>query len=267
MDARKRTALALLLLGMAGALAVGCGKRADSVTLAGSTAFQPFAQTLARQYQTRNPGVKISVQGGGSAVGIQSSLMGTAQIGMADLVKLPDECRNLDAVVAARDGIAIIVHPSCAVTNLTLDQIRGVFTGAIANWKALGGPDAPITVVSREAGSGTRTSLEQIVGGMKLSPGAIVQSSGGTVGETVANDARAIGYLSHGMVNAKIRAVSVDGKDCTAENILTGAYPLARPIYLLTGRNPAPATREFLAFILSEPGQAQIRKDGLIPAK
>lgn len=266
MDTRKLTALTLLL-GTAGILVGGCGKRADSVTLAGSTAFQPFAQTLAKQYQAAHPGVKLSVQGGGSAVGIQSALMGTAQIGMADLVKLPDECRNLDAVVAARDGIAIIVHPSCAVTNLTLDQVRGVFTGAIANWKALGGPDAPITVVSREAGSGTRTSLEQIVGGMKLSPGAIIQSSGGTVGETVANDAHAIGYLSHGMVNAKIQAVGVDGKACSVENILSGAYPLVRPIYLLTGKNPSPATRQFLAFILSDPGQAQIHKDGLIPAK
>jgi len=186
---------------------------------------------------------------------------------MADLVKLPDECRNLDARVVARDGIAVIVHPSCAVTNLTCDQIRDVFNGAIANWKALGGPDAPITVVSREAGSGTRTSMEQIVGGMKLSSGAIIQSSGGTVGETVANDARAIGYLSHGMVNAKIRAVHVNGNACTVENIMTGDYLLVRPIFLMTRKNAPVATQRFLAFILSDAGQAQIKKDGLIPAK
>lgn len=215
----------------------------------------------------QNPGVRVSVQGGGSAVGIQAALAGTAQIGMADLVKLPDDAAALTAVVVARDGIAIIVHPSNPVATLTIDQIRGVFDGTITNWKELGGKDSPITVVSREAGSGTRTSVEQIVGRMTLTANAIVQSTNGTVGETVANDANAIGYLSHGLINPKIKALDVEGKPCTTEAMLTGGYPLVRPIFLLTKGAPQGATKQYIDFVLSDAGQAQIRKDGLLPAK
>lgn len=261
------TAKLAMLLSAVGLLAAGCGHRGDSVTLAGSTAFQPFAQTLAKQYAAQHPGVRISVQGGGSAVGIQSALIGTAQIGMADLVKLPDEARSLTATVAARDGIAVIVHPDNTATNLTMDQLRDVFNGRITNWKELGGRDGAITVVSREAGSGTRSSIEQIVGGIKLTPNAIIQNAGGTVGETVANDANAIGYLSHGMVGTKVKTVALDGRICSTAAIQSGSYPLVRPIYLLTRGVPQGATASFLAFILSDAGQAQIRKDGLIPAK
>ncbi len=256
-----------LLLGAAGLAAAGCGRRGDSVTLAGSTAFQPFAQTLAKQFMAQHPDVRIAVQGGGSAVGIQSALRGTAQIGMADLVTLPDEARNLTVTVAARDGIAVIVHPGNTVSNLTMVQLRDVFNGRVTNWKELGGRDAAITVVSREAGSGTRTSLEQIVGGIKLTPNAIIQNAGGTVGETVANDINAVGYLSHGMVSSKVKSVALDGRTCSAESIATGGYPLVRPIFLLTRGAPQGATERFLAFILSDAGQTQIRKDGLLPAK
>jgi phosphate transport system substrate-binding protein len=248
-------------------LACGCGRKPDVVSLAGSTAFQQFAQKLAKPFIAQNPGMRVSVQGGGSAVGIQAALMGTVQIGMADLVTLPPEAAALTAVVVARDGIAVIVHPSNPVANLTIDQIRDVFSGKIANWKDLGGKDGPITVVSREAGSGTRTSVEQIVGRMALTENAIVQNTNGTVGETVANDANAIGYLSHGLINPKIKALDVESKPCTTEAMLTGGYPLVRPIYLLTKGAPQGNAKLFIDFILSETGQAQIHKDGLIPAK
>lgn len=248
-------------------LASGCGRNANVVSLAGSTAFQQFAQKLAKPFMEQNPGLRVSVQGGGSAVGIQAALQGTTQIGMADLVKLPDEAVALTAVIVARDGVAIIVHPSNPVVNLSIDQVRDVFGGKIVNWKELGGKDAPITVVSREAGSGTRASVEQIVGRMTLAANAIVQNTNGTIGETVANDAHAIGYLSHGLVNSKIKALDIEGKPCTTEAMLSGGYPLVRPIYLLTKGPPQGAVKLFIDFILSEFGQTQIRKDGLLPAK
>jgi phosphate transport system substrate-binding protein len=251
-----------LLLGTA-----GCGRQRNSVTLAGSTAFQPFAEKLAGEYMDAHPGVSITVQGGGSAVGIQAALSGVAQVGMADLVDLPVEARGLHALVVAKDGIAVVVHPANPVNNLTLEQVRGVFSGAVRNWSEVGGADAPITVVSREAGSGTRTSFEQIVGGIALTRAALVQDSNGTIRETVANYANAVGYLSHGLLSEKIKALDVDGYGCTDEEIAAGHYTLVRPVFLLTREAPEGEVKAFLDFILSPQGQETIRSSGLLPAK
>ncbi len=214
----ERGALALAACAIALAIA-GCGPRANSATAAGSTAFLPFAEKLADEFIKRNPGYSIAVQGGGSAVGIQAALSGAAQIGMADMVVLPEEARALNAVVVARDGIALVVHPSNPVNGLSTAQVRDVFNGKIRNWKALGGPDAPITVVSREAGSGTRSSFEQIVTDVRLSSDAIIQDSNGTIRETVATNPNAIGYLSFGVVNEKVRPVALDGVPGTIEEV------------------------------------------------
>jgi phosphate transport system substrate-binding protein len=248
-------------------LVCGCGKSKMSITLAGSTAFQPFAEKLAEQYMSAHGNVNITVQGGGSAVGIQSAKSGAAQIGMADLVILPEEAKSLTATVVARDGIAVIVNPTNKVSDLTTEQVRNIFNGKIRNWKELGGANAPITVVSREAGSGTRSSFEQIIKDVTLTKDALIQDSNGTIRETVANDANAIGYLSHGLVNEKIKAVKIDGQDCTTETITAGKYKLIRPIYFLTKGNPTAEDKSFIDYVLSPEGQQTIKVSGLIPAK
>ena len=245
----------------------GCGRGRENVTMAGSTAFQPFAEKLADVFMASHSGVNITVQGGGSAMGIQSALSGAATIGMADMVELPPEAATLRREIAARDGVALVVNPANAVTNLALEQIRGVFNGTVANWKDVGGADRPITVVSREAGSGTRSSFEQIVGDIRLTKNAIIQDSNGTIRETVANDPNAVGYLSHGLLNERIKAVRVDGVPCTVEDIAAGRYKLVRPIFLLTRGEPTGAARTFIDYMLSPEGQKTIRDDGLIPAK
>jgi phosphate transport system substrate-binding protein len=259
------SAASLLFVGVL--MLSGCGAKRTPITLAGSTAFQPFAEKLAEHYMTTHRDVRLTVQGGGSAVGIQSALSGTAQIGMADLVKLPPEAASLTSLVVARDGIAVIVHPSNPVTNLTMVQIRDIFSGKIADWKDVGGPDRRITVVSREAGSGTRSSFEQIVGEVSLMREALIQDSNGAIRETVANDAQTIGYLSHGLLNDRIKAVRVAGEECTTQAIVAGKYPLVRPIYLLTRGAPAGAAREFLDYLLTPEAQGIIEKSGLIRAR
>jgi phosphate transport system substrate-binding protein len=237
------------------------------VTLAGSTAFQPFAEKLADEYNALHPEVNVTVQGGGSAVGISATLNGAAQIGMADLVELPPDAAALEAVVVARDGIAVAVNPANKLADLSLAQIRDIYAGKVRNWKELGGSDAPITVVSRESGSGTRSSFETILGKFDLSLDAIIQDSNGTVRETVANDAQAIGYLSYGLLNEKIKALTVGGQACSTELIMAGAYPLVRPIYLLTLGKASGASKAFIDYVLSPEGQASIAADGLLPAK
>ena len=245
----------------------GCGKSRENVTMAGSTAFQPFAEKLAEHYMETHPGVAITVQGGGSSLGIQSTLSGAAQIGMADLVKLPPEAAGLKSLVAARDGIAVVLNPANKVDALTLDQVRGIFNGVIRNWKEVGGADHAIAVISREAGSGTRSSFEQIVGNFKLSGDALIQDSNGTIRETVANDANAIGYLSHGLISEKIKPVLVDGTACNEAAIMAGQYKLVRPVFLMAKADASPAVLAFLDYVLSPEAQELIHQNGLIKAK
>ena len=249
-------------------IACGCGRRSGtSITVAGSTAFHPFAEKLAEQFMIKRPDINITVQGGGSALGIQSARSGAAQIGMADLVELPPEASELLGVTVARDGIAVIVNPENTVTNLSLEQIRSIFSGAIKNWKDTGGADQPVRVISREAGSGTRASFETIIGGVNLVNDAIIQDSNGTIRETVANDRDAVGYLSHGLLNEKVKAVRVDGVECSDKEIVAGRYKLVRPVFLLVNGPPAGAAKDFIDYILSGEGQETIRLNGLLPAK
>jgi phosphate transport system substrate-binding protein len=248
-------------------LVSGCGKPRESITLAGSTAFQPFAEKLADQYMTDHSDVSITIQGGGSALGIQSALSGAAQIGMADLVRLPKEADALKNLVVARDGIAVVVNPANAITGLTMEQVRGIFSGGIKNWKEVGGPDHAIAVISREAGSGTRSSFEQIIGGASLTGDALIQDSNGTIRETVANDANAVGYLSHGLINEKIKPVTVDGFSCCEKDIMTGDYKLVRPVFLVYTDKITPACTAFLDYLMSAEAQALLHANGLIKAK
>ena len=245
----------------------GCGKRTNSVTLAGSTAFQPFAEKLADQYMQKNREAAVTVQGGGSAVGIQSAISGAAQIGMADLVQLPEEAKYLNATIVARDGIAVVIHPSNKVSNLTTQQVRDIFNGTVRNWADVGGENRPVTVVSREAGSGTRSSFEQTVGGIALTKEALIQDSNGTIRETVANDVNAVGYLSHGLLNDKIKAVTIDGQECTSAAIAADKYPLVRPIFLLVNGEPQGQVKAFIEYVLSVEGQETLKSNGLIPAR
>jgi phosphate transport system substrate-binding protein len=254
-------ALCLCLFGAA------CRSRSGSVTLAGSTAFQPFAEKLADEFDAAHPEFNVTVQGGGSALGISAALNGAAQIGMADLVELPADAAALKSFVVARDGIAVVVNPANKLTDLPMARIRDVYIGSIRNWKDLGGVDAPISVVSRESGSGTRSSFESILGRFDLTTDALIQDSNGTIRETVANDDHAIGYISYGLVNDKVKAVKVDGQECTTELILAGKYPLVRPIYLLTLGEPTGASKLFIDYVLGPAGQASIKADGLLPAK
>lgn len=248
---------------------VGCSRSGhNTVTLAGSTAFQPFAEKLAERYLATHNDVHINVQGGGSAVGIQSALSGSADIGMADLLTLPDEARVLNSTTVARDGIAIIINPKNSASSLTAEQAKNIFSGKITNWKDLGGLDAPIRVISREEGSGTRRSFDNLVlGENKLSANALFQNSNGTIREAVASDPNAIGYLSIGLVDQRVKSVAYDDVSASNDNVKAGKYSLARPIYFLTKKELSPRAQAFVDYVLSDEAQKILEKEGLISIK
>ena len=270
---QKRTpARSLILYGLAlvlGALFLcGCarGTAKRGLVVAGSTSIQPFADHWAEIYMKEHPDRVVNVQGGGSSAGIQAALEGAADIGTSSRELKPEEKKALLEVVVAWDGLAIIVHPTNSIDGLSLAQVQGVFSGDIQSWSSLGGPDHAITVVTREEGSGTRATFqEMIMKKSRITPRAIVQDSNGTVREIVANDPHSIGYISLGLVNEKVKALRFEGVEPTYENIAQNKYRLIRPFLFVTKGAPNPAALDFINFVISKRTQDTIRMDGLIP--
>ncbi len=244
----------------------------STISVSGSTTVQPLAEKLAEAFMTENTSIRIDVQGGGSSVGVKAAGQGTSDIGMAsreikesELAEFP----KLNVVVIARDGIAIVANADVTVSDLTVEQVRDIFSGKITNWKDLGGEDENIIVVSREEGSGTRGAFEEMVMGKDalITASAILQPSNGSIRTTVSTTPYSIGYMSFGYLDDTIKAISIGGIAPTEPNAADGTYPIVRPLNMLTNREPAGAVKAFLDFILSDAGQKLVVEDGYIPVK
>ncbi len=247
----------------------GCGRteQQKGITVAGSTSVQPFADKWAEVYMEEHPDRVVNVQGGGSSAGIQATKSGVAQIGTSSRELKPEE-KDLHEIVVARDGLAIIVHPTNSINNLAVEQVKAIFAGNIRNWKEIGGNDTAITVVTREEGSGTRGAFQEMVlKKQRVYKGAIVQDSNGTVREIIAGDPYAIGYISLGLVNDKVKALHLDGIEPAENNILLKKYKLVRPFLFVTKDVPSGESSDFIDFVLSKEGQLLIQEEGLITAK
>ena len=258
------------LVTVAGLLAgAGCSRPQGegALTLAGSTSIQPFAEKWAEAYQAKKPGLHIQVQGGGSTAGIKAAETGTADIGMCSRELKPAEAGVVTPTVIARDGETIIVHPSLPVGDLTVEQVRRIYAGEVTNWKEVGGPDLKITVVTREIGSGARGAFEDMVMGKekKIVSSALVQDSQGAVRQMVSTTPAAVGYVSHGVVDASVKGLKLNGVEPNEDTILSGKYPLVRPFLFLTKGAPAGKAKEFIDWVLGPDGQAIGRKEGLFP--
>ena len=258
--------LALLILTLA-----GCGRATSAeeqqLTLTGSTSVTPFAEQLAELFEHEHPGNKINIQGLGSSAGIQAATNGTVEIGMSSRHLEEEETAELKPIEIARDALAIIVHPSNPITNLSTEQIRQIFTAQVTNWSEVGGRDAPIVVVTREAGSGTYGAFEELVMNKELpAPSALRQGSNGAVRQIVAKDPDAIGYISLGIVDETVKAVSVDGVQASAEAVRSGEYKLVRPFLFVQRKDASlsPLASTFLEFVLSPEGQEQLVQAGLV---
>ena len=258
--------LALVLL----LSAVACSRAADAhtpaveaVTLAGSTSIQPFAERWAEEYR----GGHIIVQAGGSTAGIKAAHDGTADIGMTSRTLAAGEAAGLVQTVVARDGIAVIVHASNTVRALSLAQLRDIYTGRVTNWRALGGRDAAITVITREDGSGTRDAFEAFVLSrtQEIAPSALVTAYSGGLRKMVAQDPAAIGYVTFSQLTPQVHGLAIDGVTPSEASIATGAYRLQRPFIFLSRGAPQGAALAFITFVLSDAGQRLARDAGLAP--
>jgi phosphate transport system substrate-binding protein len=238
------------------------------LSLAGSTTVQPLAEVLAEAFMEMNPDLAIEVQGGGSSVGVTSAGEGTVDIGMASRAIKSSEMDtfpDLQVFTIARDGIAIVTNPGTALPSLSIAQVRDIFAGEITNFSEVGGPDAPITVVSREEGSGTRAAFEELVMEHEeekvITENALLQQSNGQVRTTVATTPNTIGYLSFGFLDESTQPVEIDGVAPTVDNVKNDSYPIARPLNMLTKGAPNDLAQAFLDFILSDAGQEIVAED------
>ncbi len=258
-----------LLAACGGGGAPSGGQLSGEITVAGSTTVQPLAEILGEAFMASHPQVRVTVQGGGSSVGVKSAGEGTVDIGNAsraikdsELQEFPD----LQIFTIARDGIAIVTHPDVAVDELTKDQVREIFAGEITNWSEVGGSDIPIVVVSREEGSGTRGAFEEMVMGEEavIVDTAILQPSNGAVRTTVSTTPDSIAYLSFGYLDESVKTVAIDGVEATEANAASGAYPIVRPLNMLTKGEPGELAGAWLDFILSAEGQELVTDEGYI---
>jgi phosphate transport system substrate-binding protein len=245
-----------------------CSERfTDQIIVAGSTSVQPYAEVLAEEYAHSHPDTAIDIQGGGSSAGITAALSGTAEIGMSSRL-LKESEQELWIVEIAKDGLAIIVHPDNPINNLSIEQIRDIYTTRINNWSQVGGEAHRIHVITREDGSGTRSAFEDLVmGGQTITPRAIVQDSNGAVRQIIAGDPNAIGFISLGLVEVgekPVKALSLGGVVPTHENVINGSYNLTRPFLFVCQSEPVGAVREFIDFVLSEHGREILSAEGLI---
>lgn len=234
------------------------------LTIAGSNSILSFAEKLAEEYTRRNPGNYVNVQGGGSTAGFTSTESGAADIGMSSRTPRANES-HFWYVEIARDGLAIIVNNQNSVDNLSIAQLRAIYSGEITNWQEVGGIDANIHLISREEGSGTRGAFEELVmGETRITPRSMVQDANGAIRQVVASDPNAIGFISLGLVDETIKALKMDGVATTHENIMNGSYSLARPFLFVSYQEPTGRARQFIDFVLSEEGQAILVEEGLI---
>ena len=241
----------------------------------GSDTVLPVAQQTAERFMALNPDARITVTGGGTGVGISALLDGTTDIAMAsrpikfsEKMKVKSAGKEVEEVIVAYDALAVVVHPSNPVKQLTRQQLEDIFRGKITNWKQVGGDDRKIVVYSRETSSGTYEFFKNknyMSSSLSMpATGAIIQSVSQTKG--------AIGYVGLAYLSPRVKSLSVsyDGKHFappTMESATDKSYPIVRPLYYYYNTENAGQVNPLISFILSPAGQEIIKKSGYIPVK
>jgi phosphate transport system substrate-binding protein len=240
------------------------------ISISGSTSVGPLAEKIADKYMDKQD-VKIEINQIGSSAGITNATTGVSEIGMSSRdLKEEEKANGLVETIIAFDGIVVVTHPSNKVKNLTMDQVKKIFTGEVTNWKELGGDDLEIVVVSREDGSGSRDAFQEIVGytSGELVRTSIIASGNGNIKTTVATNKHAVGFISFEYIDSSISTININGVEATAENVLQEKYSLSRPFLFVHKEDTlTDAGQQFIDYILSSDGQAIVAETGAIPIK
>lgn len=240
-----------------------------AVNIAGGTAHIPVMNEAAKNIMRYNNKITITIAGGGSGVGVKQVGEGLVNIGNTGRVLRQGEIDQygLKSYPFAIDGVAVTLHPSNPVNNLTPAQVKDIFAGKITNWKQAGGNDAPINLYTREDGSGTREVFVDILleKGDILSK-AVTMNSNGAMKTALTKDKNGIGYVGIGHVDKSVKAVEIDGVKPTQENAADGTYKVTRLLYMNTKGEPDPLTKAFIKYITeSADGKKIIENAGYVP--
>ncbi|MGG3422870.1 MULTISPECIES: phosphate ABC transporter substrate-binding protein PstS family protein [Heyndrickxia] len=247
----------------------GKGAKQESITAVGSTALQPLVQEAATQYMNDHPEATINVQGGGSGTGLSKVAEGAVQIGNSDV--FAEEKDGIDASKitdhkVAVVGFAPVANQDIGVDNLTKQQLIGIFTGKIKNWKEVGGKDLKIVVINRAEGSGTRAVFEKQALDGATAVKAQEQDSSGTVQKIVNETPGAISYLAFSYMNNKVKALKVDGVEPTEENVKTNKWKIWAYEHMYTKGKAKGLTKKFIDYMLSDEVQKNlVPKLGYMP--
>lgn len=268
---------------------LGIGAAAEDVAgdiqMKGSDTMVNLCQAWAEAFMQRHPRVNIAVTGGGSGTGLAALIGGTCDLAASSRQIKPKELelarkRGADPqeLIVALDGLAVVVHPSNPIKQLTLEQLEGLFTGRLTNWRQVGGPDARVVLLSREVNSGTHVYFKEHVLGRstdgrqrEFAPGALLLSSSQAIADEVNGNPAAIGYYGMGYLNPGNRALAV-GQTAAGPFVMpseaavrSGAYPISRPLFCYTRGQASRAVQAFLAFVMSAEGQDLVRTVDFVP--
>jgi phosphate transport system substrate-binding protein len=247
----------------------------ESIVVDGSTTVGPIAKAFAEFYMQRHPDVNVTVSESGSGNGAKSLINGVCDV--ADMSRFMKETEFKAAVdngihpvahVVAIDGIAIVVHPANPVKKITMGQIKSIYMGKITNWRELGGPNEKIVVVSRDTNSGTYETFEKFVMEKeRVTSRAEKLGSNGAVRQRVQDTEAAIGYVGMGFLDRTVKALEVNGIYPERNTVLSGLYPIARPLFMFTDGYPEIGShvQSFVTLHLTEEGQNIVEAKGFVP--
>lgn len=250
----------------------GCAKwidRGESITAVGSSALQPLAETIAEEFQTKNAGRFINIQGGGSGTGLSQVQSGAVEIGNSDL--FAEEKAGIDASKlvdhqVAVVGITPITNKKIGVSDISMENLRKIFLGQITNWKEIGGVDQKIVILNRAAGSGTRATFEKWVLDGKTAIQSQEQDSSGMVRQIVSDTPGAISYTAFSYVSDDVQTLSIGGVAPTDANVTTNAWTIWAYEHMYTKGKPTALAKDYLDYVLSADVQSGIvKKLGYIP--
>jgi phosphate transport system substrate-binding protein len=260
-------------------------KAKNSIQIKGSDTMVNLGQAWAEKYMEKNPTDFVAVTGGGSGTGLSSLISGTCDIAMSsrnikdkEISLAKQKGINPYEIKVALDGLAVVVNPRNPVSKLTVDQLALIFTGKITNWKELGGEDKKIVILSREVNSGTHVYFKEYVlrkgdpnSREEFAPDALLLPSSSGIADEVAGNSATIGYYGMGYICAKQKAVLV-AKDQnseyiapTIENVVSGKYPISRPLFLYANGEPHGLVKKFIDFVLSKEGQDIVLVTDFVP--